>query len=125
MPLIRYCVGDRGALVTAKGPCICGRTLPILASVEGRSDDVLYTSDGRRIGRLDPAFKTDLSLREAQIIQEALGRVRVRYVPAPNFTPEAAHFLVQRLQERMGQVEILLEEVNKIPRELGMASSGR
>jgi phenylacetate-CoA ligase len=41
----------------------------------------------------------------------------VRYVPAPNFTPEAAHFLVQRLQERMGQVEILLEEVNKIPRE--------
>src|SRR5206468_239017 len=81
MPLIRYRVGDRGILGNSKEFCPCGRTLPKLASVEGRSDDALYTSDGRRVGRLDPVFKMRLPLHEAQIIQETLNRVRVRYVP--------------------------------------------
>ncbi|WP_152568670.1 AMP-binding protein, partial [Microvirga sp. BSC39] len=48
MPLIRYRTGDRGALAADAGVCACGRTLPRLGRVEGRSDDVLYTPDGRR-----------------------------------------------------------------------------
>jgi phenylacetate-CoA ligase len=117
MLLIRYRVGDRGVLSTAKLPCTCGRTLPLLTAVEGRSDDMLYTADGRYIGRLDPVFKAHLPVREAQIIQESLGRLCVRYVPAPNFTPEASRSIVQRLQQRMGNVEVLLEQVHEIPRE--------
>jgi phenylacetate-CoA ligase len=115
MPLIRYRVGDRG-VIAGELACRCGRTLPILASVEGRVDDVLYTPDGRCIGRLDPVFKTDLPVQEAQIIQEALDRVRVRYVPASGFTPDAAYAIVERLQARMGSVHIVLEEVGEIPR---------
>ena len=64
MPLVRYRVGDRGALAPADEGCRCGRTLPTLATVEGRVDDVLLTPDGRRIGRLDPVFKADLPVRE-------------------------------------------------------------
>ena len=45
-------------------------------------DDVLYTRDGRRVGRLDPVFKDRVAIREAQVIQDALDVVRVRYVPA-------------------------------------------
>ena len=89
MPLIRYKVGDLGSLSTSEQPCGCGRTLPILDCVEGRADDVLLTRDGRRVGRLDPVFKTRLPLREAQIIQESLSRVRVRFVPGPHFSAEA------------------------------------
>ena len=55
MPLIRYRLGDRGARAP-EAPCPCGRSLAALASVDGRSDDVLYTRDGRSIGRLDPVF---------------------------------------------------------------------
>jgi phenylacetate-CoA ligase len=117
MPLIRYRIGDRGTLPATDTPCSCGKTLPILASVEGRVDDVLYTPDRRRIGRLDPVFKAHLPVREAQIIQEALNRVRVRYVPAPDFTPEAGRSIVERLKARMGAVEVILEEVNEVPRE--------
>jgi phenylacetate-CoA ligase len=51
MPLIRYRVGDSGVLPVVHEACSCGRTLPTLASIEGRADDLLYTSDGRRIGR--------------------------------------------------------------------------
>jgi phenylacetate-CoA ligase len=117
MPLIRYRVGDSGVLPVLEEACSCGRTLPVLASIEGRTDDLLYTSDGRRIGRLDPVFKTQLPLREAQIIQEALDKIRIRYVPTVNFTPAVVRSLVQRLQERLGRVEVLLERVDEVPRE--------
>jgi phenylacetate-CoA ligase len=117
MPLIRYRVGDRGALATEGAPCPCGRALPVLAGVEGRVDDVLYTVDGRRIGRLDPVFKASLPVREAQIIQEALSRVRVRYVPTPEFTSAAARSIVERLQARMGAVAVVLEPLAEVPRE--------
>ena len=58
MPLIRYDTGDRGRFLQGSGPsCACGRTLPVLAEIDGRCDDVLITADGRRIGRLDPVFR--------------------------------------------------------------------
>ena len=116
MPLIRYRVGDQGALPEEDRPCQCGRTLPALARVEGRVDDVLFTADGRRIGRLDPIFKGDLPIREAQIIQESLRQIRVRYVPTPQFTARARNSLIEQLQARLGQVEVLLEPVAEIPR---------
>jgi phenylacetate-CoA ligase len=115
MPLIRYRVGDRGALDTS-GPCACGRNLPALSFIEGRSDDTLYTATGGRVGRLDPIFKAHLPIREAQIIQESLSQVRIRYVPAPEFGPADAHSLVDRLRARMGSVEVFLEPVEAIPR---------
>jgi phenylacetate-CoA ligase len=117
MPLIRYRIGDSGVLPAVNTPCACGRTLPTLASIEGRADDLLYTLDGRRIGRLDTVFKTHLPVCEAQIIQETLGKIRVRYVPTADFTPAAARSIVQRLQERLGTVEVLLERVDEVPRE--------
>jgi phenylacetate-CoA ligase len=116
MPLIRYRIGDRAALSDPALPCSCGRALPQLQSLEGRIDDVLYTSEGRRIGRLDPIFKAQLPIREAQIIQESLNLVRVRYVPDPEFDQEAARSIVERLRARMGNIEVTLEPVNEIPR---------
>ena len=115
MPLIRYEVGDRGSL-SPEAACRCGRTLPILGGIEGRQDDVLLTRDGRRIGRLDPVFKTDAPIREAQIIQESLERVRVRYVPAPGCSSKDLNSLARRLQERLGETDIVFEPLEQIPR---------
>jgi phenylacetate-CoA ligase len=116
MPLIRYRIGDRAALADPEQPCRCGRRLPRLSSLEGRIDDVLYTPDGRRIGRLDPIFKAQLPVQEAQIIQERVDQVRVRYVPDAGFDNQAKLSIIKRLQERMGNVEVLLEPVTQIPR---------
>lgn len=116
MPLVRYRVGDRGALSAEENDCSCGRRLPVLVGLEGRSDDVLYTRDGRRIGRLDPVFKAQLPIREAQIVQEALDRVRVRYVPTDGFSEADARSIVERLQQRLGDVEVILEATDAIPR---------
>jgi phenylacetate-CoA ligase len=117
MPLIRYRIGDRGALTGGSETCECGRTLPVIGSVDGRVDDLLYTMDGRRIGRLDPIFKGDLPIHEAQIIQEALDCVRVRYVSSPGFRPEHESVITQRLQARMGMVKVVMERVTEVPRE--------
>lgn len=116
MPLIRYRTGDRGALADDREPCPCGRSLPRLASVEGRLDDVLYSPDGRRIGRLDPVFKADLPLREAQIVQETLTSLRVRCVPAPGWNAATERTIAQRLRERMGEVDVSFDLVPSIPR---------
>ena len=116
MPLIRYRVGDRACVDYSTAPCGCGRSLPILGAIEGRVDDVLYTADGRTIGRLDPIFKSRLPIREAQVVQEALGRIRVYYVPVDGFSDDHKSSIVGRLRDRMGPVEVILEEVASIPR---------
>jgi phenylacetate-CoA ligase len=116
MPLIRYRTGDQGALGVELDTCGCGRTLPILASVDGRADDLLHTMDGRRIGRLDPLFKGDLPIHEAQIMQETLDCVRIRYVPAQGFRPHHESVIADRLKERMGSVKVIMESVETIPR---------
>ncbi|MEP6994593.1 MAG: hypothetical protein ABI968_08745, partial [Acidobacteriota bacterium] len=120
MPLIRYDIGDRVTLAPESPSCACGRTLPRLASIEGRCDDVLVTPEGRRIGRLDPLFKGDLPIQEAQIIQEEIGRVRVLVVTASGYGPRDAESISRRLRERMGEgVQVIVEEVAKIPRTSG------
>ena len=114
MPLIRYRIGDCGSFTDKI--CDCGKTLPLMGKIEGRSDDVLYTIDGRRIGRLDPVFKNDLPVVEAQIIQESLKQIVVKYVPAEKFNQRDAKDLTSRIRERMGDVQVKLEKVAQVPR---------
>jgi phenylacetate-CoA ligase len=119
MPLIRYRQGDCARLESEAGEtqCGCGRLLPTIGGLEGRADDVLYTPDGRAVGRLDPAFKGTMPLHEAQIIQETFGRVRVLYVPASGFTAHSRRELTRAIRDFLGSVEVVLEEVEQIPRE--------
>jgi phenylacetate-CoA ligase len=116
MPLIRYRTGDRGALADEPGICQCGRTLPVIGRIDGRVDDILYTMDGRSIGRLDPLFKGDLPIHEAQIIQEALDCVRVRYVPATGFANYHERLIIERVKSRFGLVNVIMEPLDEIPR---------
>jgi len=115
MPLIRYEVGDRISLVTEHAPCKCGRMLPVLSGIEGRTNDMLIAPDGRRVFWVNPVFY-GLPVQEAQIIQESLACVRVRYVPASNFTFDVEGLIIERLQKRMGQVKIIMEQLSYIPR---------
>jgi phenylacetate-CoA ligase len=117
MPLVRYDTGDRGSWEQPDEPCACGRRLPVLRSVEGRADDVILTPDGRRVGRLDPVFKAGFAIREAQIVQERLDLIRVRYVPATGFGQFDLAGIERALRQRIGDsVEIVLEQVESIPR---------
>ena len=117
MPLIRYRVGDCGALGEDE-TCRCGRTLPILKSLDGRTTDMIYLPDGKMINRFEPVFITELPLVEAQIIQDSLTRLRILYVPTPQFTKEHEQLMVQRTRDRMGnpEMEVVAEATDAIPR---------
>ncbi|MEX0600995.1 MAG: hypothetical protein WD205_10150 [Rhodothermales bacterium] len=117
MPLIRYRVGDCASISSGETSCSCGSRLPVMGSILGRTDDILYTRDGRWIGRLDPVFKGDLAIKEAQIVQENLGTVRVLVVPDAGYSENAGVEIADRLRARMGPLHVQLEEVNYIPRE--------
>lgn len=114
MPLIRYRVGDSGTF--GGGRCGCGRTLPIIKQIEGRNDDLLLTRDGRRVGRLDPIFKANLPILEAQIVQKSLQNLLVRLVPDTGFTQKTPSLLAYQLRERMGDVNVEFEIVDRISR---------
>ncbi len=47
MPLLRYDIGDEAEW---GGPCACGRGLPVLTRIVGRTGDALTLPDGRRRG---------------------------------------------------------------------------
>ncbi len=116
MPLVRLEVGDRGSLTPAGAECPCGRALPRIGGLEGRIDDVVLTPDGRRVGRLDPAFKKDLPIRAAQVVQETQSRIRVLVEPSDGFSQGSATEIVDALRERLGDMEISVEPVERIPR---------
>ena len=49
-PFVRYATGDFG--VASSRACECGRTLPLLERIEGRSNDLVVAPDGRLINAL-------------------------------------------------------------------------
>jgi phenylacetate-CoA ligase len=117
MPLVRYETGDSGVLDPDSGPCACGRTLPRLLRVDGRNDDMLWTKDGRRVGRLDPVFKAGLHIKEAQIVQQSLSRIVVRLVPTTGYSEADERQVKAALIDRLGDVAVSFETVDAIPRE--------
>jgi phenylacetate-CoA ligase len=119
MPLIRYRVGDRGKISDAR--CECDRNLPIVESIEGRSDDVLFGADGREVGTIGPVFSKNLPILEAQVIQHRNRDLTVRYVPLKGFSESHGIELTNRLRERLGDLPVVLEKVRAIPR----TSSGK
>ena len=94
----------------------CDRALPLIEAIEGRNDDLLITRDGRRIGRLDPVFKGDLPINEAQIVQTSLDDIVVRLVPDKGFCEKASTQLISGIRERMGDINVRIETVDRIPR---------
>jgi phenylacetate-CoA ligase len=116
MPLIRYDIGDRGALgPSGDRPCACGRLLPRFERIEGRSSDNLITTDGRRVFWINPIFY-ELPVQEAQVVQESLGRLRVRLVPSTGYEESIERSIRHRLTQRLGNVEVEFEYVSSIPR---------
>ncbi len=75
---VRYRTGDMAEW--SAETCSCGRDTPILASIEGRLDDVLVGRDGRRLGRLSTVPKHLPGIVFMQFVQEEPGQVLVRVV---------------------------------------------
>jgi phenylacetate-CoA ligase len=114
-PMVRFRLGDLAAWDAQ--PCPCGRVLPVIKEVVGRIEDVVVGPDGRRLVRFHGIFVDQPHVREGQIIQESIDRIRVKVVPAPGYGPADEHDIVRRIQQRLTtDMQVVVDVVESIPR---------
>lgn len=115
MLLVRYQLGDRGTLPVWDS-CSCGRPMPVMGRLEGRSDDMITTSTGRKLFWFNSVFYGK-PIVESQIVQESLERITVNVVPEANFSEEDELALKQAMLDRVGDgMEIVINRVDSIQR---------
>ncbi len=115
-PFIRYEVGD-GA-VWKDGDCTCGRNSSVLLRIEGRADDYIVTPEGARIMRLDYLFKDSLNIKEAQVIQEKLGEIRMLVVRRSNYATKDELNIRRDIKTWVSPtLNVSFDYVDEIPRE--------
>src|SRR5690606_25032752 len=100
MLLIRYEVGDWGKAME-ESQCACGRKLPVLPHVDGRTGDMIHTPDGRAIFWANNIF-FGLNIREVQVIQEDISHLQLRVVPTANYSIEDEQKLIEKMCQRVG-----------------------
>lgn len=113
-PLIRYRIGDFATWGDSE--CGCGRAMPIIAEVQGRTEDVVTGPDGRQLVRFHGIFVDMPGVVEGQIVQETLTKFRVLVVPEARFGPETESEIKARMVQRLGDVDVDVETVEQIPR---------
>lgn len=115
MPLIRYDIGD---WATVGMPCACGRGLPVISKVLGRSRNMLRLPSGevtwplffsRRMGDVAP------EIRQGQLVQVRPDGLVLRIVAPPLGAAKEA-LLKESVLERLGfPLALSLEYVESIP----------
>jgi phenylacetate-CoA ligase len=115
-PLIRYRLGDVGRL--AVGDCPCGRGSNRLASVLGRTSDLIVSPRGillhalffMRIFDNTPVYRF-------RVDQETPTRLRVRVVPMSQYTDDVRRRVTSLILEHGDRgFEVVWEVVDDLPR---------
>jgi phenylacetate-CoA ligase len=122
VPFLRYVTGDRGALATR--PCVCGRALPVLETIEGRANDCVLAGDGRIINSLALIYPVrEISgIKQFRIVQCELNRFHVQLVRGDEFPHDAEH----RINRAWSQLlRSPLHVTFEYPRTLGPERSGK
>lgn len=117
-PFLRYRTGDIGILDDKE--CVCGRGLPILKEIQGRSTDFIAAADGTLMHGLALIYIIrDLpSVTEFKIIQESKQLTRVQLVANSAFNEIHKEQIVEGFKKRLGHsVEVQVEKVNEIAAE--------
>lgn len=101
MPLMRYANGDLATPM--EGRCSCGRGLPRLAAIDGRTMDALRSPGGHFVGEYLEylLFETPGVLR-FQAVQERIEAIEVSYVPGEDFDVASLEQVASRMREAFG-----------------------
>ena len=117
-PFIRYRTGDIGTL--DPHPCRCGRGLPLLKEIQGRTTDFVIAQDGTLMHGLALIYvlRDVPTVAGFKIIQETLHHTRVLLKPGPGFSDAEEQTIISGLQKRLGHnVNITIERVTEVPPE--------
>lgn len=118
-PFIRYRTGDVGVLGERK--CDCGRGLPLLTEIQGRTTDFVVAQDGTVMHGLAMIYVVrDIpGVRQFKVVQETLDRTRVLLATDRDFSDENVETIRRGIGKRLGgNVRVEIEQVAEIPREV-------
>jgi phenylacetate-CoA ligase len=117
-PFIRYRTGDVGVL--DERVCACGRGLPLIKEIQGRTTDFVVARDGTVMHGLALVYVVrDLpGIAKFKIVQESVDHTRVLLVANADFDRGNAEQIRSGMAQRLGQdVQIDIEFVDDIPAE--------
>jgi len=117
-PFIRYRTGDVAAL--DQDLCACGRGLPMLKEIHGRTTDFILAADGTVMHGLALIYvvRDVVGVENFKIIQDDRLHTRVQLVTGADFAEESVAAIRTGMQRRLGaDVEVAVERVAVIPRE--------
>ncbi|CAH1747214.1 Capsule biosynthesis protein CapK [Thauera humireducens] len=118
-PFIRYRTGDIGTL--GDEACPCGRGLPILRDIQGRSTDFVVAEDGTVLHGLSLIYilRDIPAVRAFKIVQETRSHTRALIVPeAGANTAGLDTTVIEGFRRRLGAgVEVSVEFLESIPAE--------
>jgi phenylacetate-CoA ligase len=117
-PFIRYRTGDVGVLDDRV--CECGRGLPLIKDIQGRTTDFVVASDGSVMHGLALIYvvRDVPGISRFKIVQERLDHTRVLLVTDATFDPSDTERIERGIAQRLGaEVQVEIELVDDIPAE--------
>jgi phenylacetate-CoA ligase len=119
VPLVRYRIGDLAVAVDANEVCGCGRGLPRIGRIEGRSQAIIFCANGTWLpGTFFAHFfkEYDFAVRQYQVVQREEKSVTLKIVPESGFSPTVVDEILGGLRRYMGEtMQIDVEVVETIP----------
>ncbi len=114
-PFVRYRTGDVGVLDDRR--CPCGRGLPLLKEVQGRSTDFVVAADGTVMHGLALIYvlRELPGIASFKIIQHTRSELEVQVVPTAEFSDATEAVIREGLRKRLGvSVTIDVRRVDEI-----------
>lgn len=114
-PFLRYRTGDIGAI--GAGSCSCGRGLPLLTSLQGRSTDFVVAADGTVMHGLALIYvlRSVPGIEGFKVTQETRTLIRVDIVPVSQLEASQTASIVQGFKQRLGEsVDVQVKSVEAI-----------
>jgi phenylacetate-CoA ligase len=118
MPLIRYDVRDMCTLTDDS--CPCGRGLPLMKDIVGRTDDLIVAPDGRILppGVWSITMRAIPGILQYRIVQETKRRFIVELIQDSDFSPKTVIQVENQLERIIGKnSEINVKLVDEIPKD--------
>jgi phenylacetate-CoA ligase len=112
VPFIRYATGDIGALTSRK--CNCGRPLPQLEKIQGRTTDFIIAPDGTILHALSVIYilREIEGVEQFKIRQKAVDRFHVQIVRNERFQAASEQRIRESLCQRLrARVQVNIEYV--------------
>ncbi|MBN2395308.1 MAG: phenylacetate--CoA ligase family protein [Candidatus Atribacteria bacterium] len=118
MPFIRYKMGDIAS--RSDEMCPCGRVLPILTNIQGRSADFILTPEGNILHALSVIYPIrDIEgIQQFKIIQKTLNSLIVNIVKSEDYNCKSENKLNQYFEQLLGKdVTVEIDYVDNIAEE--------